>query len=63
MKLTRSTSYLVRFVHFLEEAVRAAMLVHDDADARVAFSRLRAMRAANARSCLREWRWHTAMAA
>jgi hypothetical protein len=60
MKLTRAANYLLMFSLFLSGAVRAASLMHDSADARAAFGNLRAMRAANAKTCLREWRYQTA---
>lgn len=60
MKLTRAANYLLMFNLFLTGAVRAAALMHGDTDARAAFGQLRAMRAANARSCYREWRHSTA---
>lgn len=59
MKLTRSTSYLMLAVHFLAGAARAASLMHECPDSREAFGQLRAMRAANARACLREHGYHT----
>lgn len=63
MKLTRAANYLLMFNLFLTGAVRAATLMHADDAARAAFGPLRAMRAAHARSCLREWRTCTAKAA
>lgn len=59
MKLNTATSYLFLALHFMAGAVRSAGLMHADADAREPFGNLRAMRAATARACLREWRWHT----
>lgn len=59
MKLKRSTSYLLLAVHFVAGAARAASLMHECADSREAFGGLRAMRAANARACLREHAYHT----
>jgi hypothetical protein len=41
---------------FLSGATRAASLMHQCPDSREAFGHLRAMRAANAKACLREWR-------
>lgn len=35
-------------------------MMHESADARATFGPLRAMRAANARACLREWRYQMA---
>lgn len=60
MKLTRAANYLLLFALFLSGAVRAASLMHADADARAAYGQLRALRAANARACYREWRFLTA---
>jgi len=60
MKLTRTANYLLMFSHFSAGAVRSAGMMHADADARAAFGNLRAMRAACAKSCLREWRYQIA---
>ena len=59
MKLKRATNYLLLALHFMEGAVRSAILMHTGGDFRPAFGGQRALRAANARACLREWRWHT----
>jgi len=63
MKLNQATNYLLLAMHFMAGAARSAGMMHADADAREAFGGLRAMRAATARACLREWRWHTMRAA
>jgi len=60
MKLTRTANYLLMFSLFLSGAVRSAGMMHTHADARAAFGNLRAMRAACAKSCLREWRYQMA---
>lgn len=63
MKLTRAANYLLCFELFLTGAIRAAKLMHESAETRDAFGNLRAMRAANARACYREWRHWTLKAA
>ena len=62
MKLTRAAHYLLCFSLFLSGAIRSARLMHGDGDASDAFGQQRAMRAANARACYREWRFWTANA-
>jgi hypothetical protein len=63
MKPTRAANYLLMFDLFLSGATRAASLMHQCPDSREAFGHLRAMRAANAKACLREWRHMRALMA
>lgn len=57
MKPSLATSYLMLACHFAAGAVRARAIGGE------ALTKLSRLRAENARSCFREWQYHTAKAA